>query len=76
MEKEIVEGNIGSVGKYDVEFKGGCLCVLVEAGLPYGSAGLQVKVGAEAVLDAIAKAIPGQIDDAVIGVIKAALLGK
>ncbi len=72
-DKEIVEGNLGSVGKYDVEFKEGNLVVEVDASFGPGSAGLVIKVGAGAVLDAIAKAIPGQIDDAVIGLIKKAL---
>jgi hypothetical protein len=79
MEADIVEGTIGNVGSYDVEFKGGKL--IAKAGVAHSpTAGVSVKadlsleVGAEAVVDAIAKAIPGQIDDMVLGMIKAALL--
>jgi hypothetical protein len=76
MEAQIAEGNIGAVGKYDVEFKDGNLVIEVDANVAVGSAGLIVKVDASKVCDAIAKAIPGQIDDAVLGVIKAALGAK
>lgn len=76
MEKDIVDGNIGSVGKYDLEFKEGKLKLEVVANVPVGEAGLVIKVDAGAVIDAIAKAIPGTVDDAVLGLVKAALLGK
>jgi hypothetical protein len=74
MDKEIVEGNLGTVGKYDVEFKGGCLVVELNAGAGPVSGGVVIKVDAGKVLDAIAAAIPGQIDDAVIAMIKGALV--
>lgn len=76
MEAQLAQGNIGTVGKYDIDFKEGHLVLEIDANVPVGSAGLVIKVSAEKVLDAIAKAIPGTIDDAVIGVIKAALLAK
>lgn len=75
MTQELVQGNIGSVGKYDVKFEGGKLIVEADAAVPYGSLGAVVKVDAGAVIDAIAAAIPGKIDDAILGVLKAALLG-
>lgn len=75
MEKDIVEGNIGSVGQYDLEFKGGKLCLSVSAQAGPGEMGLSIKVDAAKVVDALAKAIPGQVDDAIFGVFKAALLG-
>lgn len=75
MEKDIVEGNIGSVGQYDVEFKGGKLCLALSAQAGPGELGLSIKVDAAKVVDALAKAIPGQVDDAILGVVKAALLG-
>lgn len=76
MEKDIVEGSIGQIGSYDVEFKGGKLIAVVmaekaELGI---SAGVKVEIKAEAVIDALAAAIPGSIDDAIFGVLKAALL--
>ncbi len=78
MEKQLVEGSIGEVGKYDVDFKEGKLVAAVDAGDKEGmvSAGLVVKLDAGKVIDALARAIPGQIDDAVLGLMKAALLGQ
>lgn len=85
MEKDIVEGPIGSVGSYDVEFKGGALVAKVQAGIDQplasglvelkASVSGEVKIPAGKVIDAIAAKIPGQIDDAVLNLIKAALLG-
>lgn len=74
-EKEIVQGPLGSVGKYDVSFSGGKLVATVSAA--EGPAGINVSLVLDAgqVLDAIAKAIPGTFDDAIISVAKAALLG-
>lgn len=76
MEHDIVDGKIGEVGAYDVEFKGGELVASISAGKFGLTAELSVKIGAEAVLEAIKKAIPGEIDDKVIDVIKLALLKK
>lgn len=76
MDVEIVEGNLGTVGKYDIEFKAGKLVAEVTAAVPVGEAGLVIKIDSGAVIDAIAKAIPGQVDDAILGVIKAALADK
>lgn len=74
METDIVDGKIGTVGEYDVEFKGGKLVAKVTAKPTAGvSAGVVVEIEADAVLDAIAKAIPGTIDDAVLNIAKAAL---
>ena len=74
--KEIAEGAIGSVGKYDVAFKDGAFVVEVDASIAVGSAGMVIKVDSEKVIDALCAAIPGKIDDAIFGVIKAALLNK
>lgn len=79
MEKDIIEGPIGNVGNYDVEFKGGFLVAKVGiAAQPLADVvsiggGLEVKIGADALIDAIKKAIPGQIDDAILEVVKSAL---
>lgn len=72
--KDIVEGNLGTVGKYDVEFKEGKLVAEISAEAGPLEAGMVVKLDAGKVIDALAKAIPGQVDDAVFGVLKAALL--
>jgi hypothetical protein len=73
MDKAIAQGPIGQVGKYDVEFKGSELVVELDLAVAVGSAGLVVKVSAAKVIDALAAAIPGKIDDAVFGLMKAAL---
>jgi hypothetical protein len=75
MEKDIAEGKIGEVGAYDVEFKEGKLVAKVNAGVPAVGleAEMKISLGADQVLDALAKAIPGTIDDALLGLIKGAL---
>lgn len=74
MEGQIAGGAIGAVGKYDVSFVAGQFVIEADAVKGASSAGLIVKVDARQILDAIAVAIPGQIDDAVIKVLEAALL--
>ena len=78
MEKDLVEGKIGSLGAYDVEFKEGKL--VAKAGVSHEpvpgvavKADVSVEIGADAVIDAIAKKVPGQLDDALLGLLKAAL---
>jgi hypothetical protein len=70
---DIVEGQIGSVGSYDVEFKGGKLIAKVQAGAHGISGGAFVELDSDLVIDAITKAIPGKVDDAVAVVIKVGL---
>ncbi len=76
METELAEGKLGTVGQYDVAFKDGFLVVDVGAAIPLGSLGIVLKVDAAQIVDAIAKAIPGTLDDVILGVLKTALLGK
>jgi hypothetical protein len=73
MEKDIVDGKLGSVGAYDLEFKGGKLAFKVSAGIAGASLSFGVELGADEVLSALENAIPGKIDDAVFDLIKAAL---
>lgn len=74
MEKDIIDGKIGTVGSYDIEFKGGYLSGSIEAGAPFGLSGkFEIKIGADAVITAIEKAIPGQIDDAILELLKSLL---
>lgn len=73
MEAEIVKGNIGTVGKYDVEFKDGKLVMMIEEKDPVGETTLVRSISAKVVLDALKKAIPGTIDDVVINAIESAL---
>ena len=73
MEKDIVDGQIGEIGSYDVEFKEGKL--LAKIGLEKVGLGvnLQVSINSDAVIEAIKKAIPGQIDDAILSLLQTAL---
>lgn len=73
MEKDLLDGKLGELGMYDVEFKGGKLVAKVAASKSGVSAGVELSVDAELVLNALKAAIPGQIDDAVIDLVKAAL---
>lgn len=76
MDKDLISGNLGTVGSYDVAFKGGNLIVSLTAAIPPGESGsVTLSVDSNKVLDALAAAIPGKIDDAVIAIIKAALNG-
>ena len=76
MEKDIVDGKIGAVGAYDLEFKEGALQFKIQAAHSGASVELVIKADAAGVLDALAAAIPGQVDNAIFGVMKAALVGQ
>lgn len=73
MEAKIISGPVGGAGKYSVDFKDGNLVAVLEVAEGPFSGNLLAKIDAGQVLDALAKAVPGQLDDAVIAVIKAAL---
>lgn len=73
MDQHIADGKVGSEGGYSVDFKGGNLVALLDVKEGPFQGHVEAKIDSDMVLDAIAKAIPGQIDDAVIAVIKAAL---
>lgn len=78
MEKQIAEGQIGSVGKYDFEFKDGKLVAEVGAQKGPLEASLVVKLDAidvaMASIDWICQKVPGPLDDAAGALIKAELL--
>lgn len=75
MEMDIVDGQIGNIGAYDVEFKAGKLVAKVNASAGgVADVALVVTVGAEQVIEALKKAIPGTIDDAILEIAKQALL--
>lgn len=65
MEADILDGSIGKLGKYDLEFKGGKLCVEVDYSGGIVDAGVVLKLDAKLVFEALKKLIPGQIDDAI-----------
>jgi hypothetical protein len=73
MEKDLLDGKLGELAAYDVEFKGGKLVAKVSAEKSGVVAAVELSVDAAVVLDALKAAIPGQVDDAVIDLIKAAL---
>ena len=75
---DLLDGKIGEVGAYDVEFKGGKL--VAKAGVAHDAAAgvslkadVSIEINAAVVLDALAKAIPGTFDDALISLAKNAL---
>lgn len=72
-DKELLEGKLGTVGSYDLAFKGGKLMASLKAGAAGVSGGLTLEVDGDALIDALCKAIPGQIDDALGQILKAAL---
>jgi len=75
MDIDIFDGKLGDVGQYDVEFKGGKLLAKVDVATGPFSAGVLMSIDANKVVDAIEKAIPGQIDDAVLEVLRKFLIG-
>lgn len=70
MEKEI---EISKEAKVDIAVKEGFLILSVDYTGKDGGGALSVKVSTDNLLDELAKAIPGTVDDVVIGVIKQAL---
>lgn len=75
VDKDLVNGVVGSEGKYDICFKGGKLCAEVDYVGKQLEGGVVLKLDAGAVLDALAKAIPGTFDDTIINLAKGLLLG-
>jgi hypothetical protein len=77
---ELVHGNVGTVGTYDVEFRQGKLIARVDVhheateGLGV-SADVEVSLDAGKVIDALEHAIPGQLDDAVLELLRKVLVG-
>jgi hypothetical protein len=76
VEGEIAQGPVGQVGSYNVEFKGGYLIASLNADVGLAQGSTLIRVDAGKVLDAIAAATSNKVDDAIIGVLKAVLLGK
>lgn len=73
MDQDLAKGNLGTVGDYDLAFSGGKLVAKVDLNLPVLVGGLQVSLDAGKVLDALAKAVPGSLDDVLIALLKKAL---
>ncbi|NTU74268.1 hypothetical protein HGB07_09105 [Candidatus Roizmanbacteria bacterium] len=72
---DVVTGNIGNVGSYDVDLKGGCLVAKVSAKDPSGIVGgdLSVSISAKIIGNLIKAKIPGTVDDAIIDLIIASI---
>lgn len=72
---QIVNTNLGTVGNFELKLEGGKLVIITKASYDKGGVdgSLNLSVDSSVILDLIAKAIPGQVDDAVIAVMKAAL---
>jgi len=70
MEKEII---IGSEGKAKVELKDGKLYIVGFYDGKQMDAELKVGIEVDMFIDQLAEAIPGKIDDAILGVLKVAL---
>ena len=72
-----MEGHIpiSNFGDFEATIVGGKLLLTLKMGIPSGEVkgGLTVDVDTSLLMDAIAKAIPGTIDDAVLNVVKLAL---
>jgi hypothetical protein len=75
MEQEIVKVELSKEVDLKVEFKEGKLCaeVVLDSKLLDGS--VVLKLDAVEVVEALKKAIPGVIDDAVLDVVKKMLVG-
>lgn len=70
---ELVDQAVGTEGKLDVDVVGGMLVVTGKHVHASGEVSLVMKEDVGYFLDKLAAKIPGTVDDAIIGVIKAAL---
>lgn len=73
MEKDIVAGQLGTVGGYDLALHGAQIAFTMKAGVAYGGVEVVAKVELEEILKLVATKIPGEIDDAFIALIVSAL---
>lgn len=70
---ELVDQAIGAEGKLELDVVGGQLIVTAKHVHASGEISIQAKEDVGYFLDKLAAKIPGTVDDAIIGVIKAAL---
>lgn len=73
MDKEIVKQDIGPETKFDLKLVGGNLVVELKYEGAGGVASVSAGITAEYFIDKLAALIPGTLDDAVLGLVKAAL---
>lgn len=74
--KVLASGELGTIGSYELAWQGGVMKFSLSAKVGPVKATTVVEVDSAEALDEIAAAIPGKIDDAILGVAKAALAGK
>lgn len=74
----LLDGQIGELGSYDVDFIGGKLVIVgnMDMGGGIAKAGLNIQIDGEKIIDLITSKIPGKVDDYVGQILKAAVLGK
>lgn len=73
MEKDLMDGALGSEGKYDVDFVDGKIKVDLSYMGAQGEAGLYIKLDLVAMLEMAAAKTDNKIDDAVVSMIKGML---
>ncbi len=73
MDKDLVSGQIGSEGTYDVALKSGNVVATINYDGAELGAQVTLTIKSKAGLEKLKTLIPGQIDDAIISVIEEAL---
>lgn len=73
MEKDLITGNLGSVGKYDLALNGNALTLSVDLNLGPVAVKVAITPSVREILDLLKTAVPGTIDDAIINAIEAGL---
>lgn len=69
----LMKGNISSELEFDVKFENKEAMISLGYAGKGGSAGIYGKVSAEYLIDKLAEAIPGQVDDKIFALLKAAI---
>lgn len=70
---EVSQGDLGLGTTYKVEFTGGKLVATAAHSSTYVGADLSIRLDTDVVIDAIKAAIPGQVDDMVLELLKQSL---
>ena len=70
---DVAKGNIGPEAQYEVVFANAKLKAEMKYVGAQASGGAFVEIGVDQLIEAIKKAIPGQVDDAILDVLKVAL---
>ena len=73
MEKSLVDKDLGDKGELKLDLVNGDLKFTVSYAVTGVTGGVSITVSADELLDKLKAVIPGEIDDAVIDIVKAAL---